>query len=219
MVPPINPIRTLREHLFSPVIQFSLPRTGSTVVWNALRAMLPGTKVPKRHDLSFLSRSPFCRSKIVCTVRHPADIICSMLGVSELEPTPEAVAGKIRELRDHGLPDLLAIRHRPGTLFLRYEEFYEDFDALFDRLGDFLGVEADAQTRAEFRERFDIRKVRERSESLGGFGNFDTTDHIHGRHVSEHSGRPGYHTGVLDEALIRLIRSELKEIHDEFGYL
>ncbi|BCX48325.1 hypothetical protein HAHE_22330 [Haloferula helveola] len=203
----------------SPVIQFGPPRTGSTVVWNALRAILPGQDIPKRHDLSFLHLSPFCRSRIVCTVRNPLDIIVSMLGVSELEPTPEAVTGKILELEHHGLGNVLSIRQRPGTLFLRYEDFYGNFDYLFDELTRFLKVEIGDEERNRFNEEFHVESVRKRAENLGDFGNFDPGDHIHGRHISRYSGRPGYHSEVLDRDSAIRIRERFASFMAAFDYL
>ncbi len=215
---PINPLRTLRDHLLSPVIQFGPPRTGSTLVWNAVRAICPELEVPKRHDLSFLHRSPLCRARFIATVRDPSDIIASMLGVSELTPTPEAVDSKIEELARQGMADAIWLRNHSRALILRYEDFYGDFDRLFTPIEGFLGKRAEASARKDFERRFSIDAVRERAEKLQSFDRFDPQDQIHGRHVSRQSGRPGYHHEVLDPASIARIRERFARFIDVFGY-
>lgn len=216
--PAINPLRTLRDHLLSPVIQFGPPRTGSTLVWNAIRAIRSDLDVPKRHTLSFLHRSTFCRARIVGTVRDPLDIITSMLSISDLEPSPQAVSSMIEEVARQGISDAIWLKGRPNSLILRYEDFYENFGALFDALEGFLETTASASERTKFEDRFNIDSVRRRAEALGRFDEFDHEDLIHGRHISPQAGRPGSHAGILDPAAIEGIRDRFADYITAFRY-
>lgn len=215
---PINPLRTLRDHLLSPVIQFGPPRTGSTLVWNAIRAVRPGIEVPKRHDLSFLHRSPFCRARFIATVRDPLDIITSMLGVSEMEPTPDAIDAKLEELARQGMADAIWLRHHPRALILRYEDFYGAFDRLFTPIEAFLEASASTSARQQFEERFAIDSVRKRAEALQSFEQFDVDDQIHGRHISAKSGRPGSYCGILHSGAIQKVRIRFADFIEAFDY-
>lgn len=214
----IKPLRILRQHLLSPIIQFGPPRTGSTLVWNAIRTVCAGQEIPKRHHLSLLHRSPLCRASFVCTVRNPLDIVASMLGVSDLAPNPSSISEKLTELQRYGMADAVWLANRPRVLVLRYEDFYGDFDQLFHSIESFLGRTASASARHRFEKRFCIEEVRRRAAALGGFHRFDEADQIHGRHISKQSGRPGYHVDVLNEADIRRIRAAFPDFTATFGY-
>lgn len=151
-------------------------------------------------------------------MRNPLDIIVSMLGVSELDPTPDAIDQKISELARQGMDDALWALNQNRVLVLRYEDFYGDSDRLFDSLHAFLGVSASQEARNEFEERFSIEAVKERAQSLESFDRFDADDQIHGRHISKKSGRPGAHLEILDQPTMIEISKRFPEFFEAFGY-
>lgn len=211
-------IESIRDRIGRKIIQFGPPRTGSTLVWNSLRAVFPGERIPKLHSLDFYRKSCLNPSKIVCTVRNPLDALVSSIRRYGLEPTPEVVARQIAEFRANGMDDVLAIAERSGTLLLRYEEFVRDFDVLFDELGRFFGVKIAEETRRAFSAEFDVREVKRKSDELGAFANFDHGDHIHGRHVSDGLGSPGQHAGFLGENEREEILRAFRPFCERFGY-
>jgi hypothetical protein len=179
---------------------------------------LPDTEIPKRHDLSFLHRSPFCRAKFVITVRDPLDMVASMLRIADLEPTPDHVAAKITEVQRQGINDAIALKDRPRVLVLRYEDFYHNFDNLFGALEAFLKVAANPERRANFDRDFSVAAVRRRSEGLASFDQVDANDGIHGRHVSETGGAPGAHRELLGPEQATRVREAFRDFTEAFGY-
>ena len=67
------------------VVQFSPPRTGSTMVWQALKAL--GYDAPKEHEW----RPEFADAVVIATMRDPRDMCCSIwriergFGVHDIE--------------------------------------------------------------------------------------------------------------------------------------
>lgn len=204
--------------LFPRFVQFGPPRTGSTLVWNAMRFMLPGLVIPKRHDLNPLLRPAIFGCRIVCTVRNPLDAMASFLRCYKFEPTLSEVEERIREFRSNGMDELPVLVRRERVLILKYEAFYHDFDFLFDQLELFLGVPADGGLREKFEAGFSARKVKEKSDRLGEFKNFSVDDHIHGGHMSDRLGEPGGHSGYFDAEGERRIREAFRWYMETFGY-
>jgi hypothetical protein len=203
---------------FPRVVQFGPPRTGSTLVWNAMRLLLPGETIPKRHDLNPLLRHRWYPCRMVCTVRNPLDAIASSIRRYGLEPSHDVIASQIGEFQRNGMNEIPALIGHRGVLFLRYEEVYQDFDRLFDRLQDFLQTGADVALRDRFKAEFDVRRIKQASDRLGGFGNFSTEDHIHGGHVSDRLGEPGGHVDMLDGDAVRMIREAFAWHFTALGY-
>lgn len=203
---------------FPRVVQFGPPRTGSTLVWNAMRVMLPGEVIPKRHDLNPLLRCPSYPCRIVCTVRNPLDAIASSIRRYAFAPTADVVGEQINEFIRHGMNELPALVRRKRVLILKYEEFYRSFDFLFDQLEAFFDASADAGLREKFNAEFSARRVKEKSDRLGAFENFSVEDHIHGAHVSERLGEPGGHAGFFDGKSEKRIRDAFAWHFETFGY-
>lgn len=210
--------RAFRNHLNPGVVQCSPVRTGSTLVWNALRFMFPGRDIPKRHDLNPVLRSALHPCRIVATVRDPRDCILSMLEVAKEDATEESVGRKLRELDRHGLREMLRIRNRPRTLFLRYEEIHDDFPRMFGRLEDFFGMRVDEAVVVDFTRRFTIEEVMSRSRQLGAFDRFDPVDKIHGAHVSGRKGVPGGYRMLLAPELRMHVEHHCAAYMKAFGY-
>ena len=206
------------RELFPRVVQFGPPRTGSTLVWNAMRVMLPGRRIPKRHDLNVLLRRGCFGSRIVCTIRNPLDAIASSIRRYKLEPSPGVIESQIREFQRNGMDEMPDLVRRRNVLILKYEEFYRDFDRLFDPLEDFFGTSADAPLRERFKVEFDVRRIKQASEQLGEFGNFSSEILIHGGHVSERLGEPGGHDGYFDAQSERRIRDAFAWHFETFAY-
>jgi hypothetical protein len=205
--------------LFPRFVQFGPPRTGSTLVWNAMRAMMPMEAIPKRHDLNFMLRRACFGARIVCTVRDPLDAIASSIRRYGLGPTPDVIDSQIREFQINGMDELPHLIKRGKVLFLKYEEFYQDFDGMFDQLEWFLGLSADPALREGFKVGFSTERIKEKSDRLGGFENFSTVDHIHGAHVSDRLGKPGGYVDLIDADGERRIREAFGSFFETFGYV
>ncbi len=206
------------REVFPRVVQFGPPRTGSTLVWNAMRVMLPGEVIPKRHDLNPLLRCAWYPCRIVCTVRNPLDAIASSIRRYALVPTADVVGEQINEFKQNGMDELPQLLQRKNVLVLEYEAFYQDFGFLFDQLEAFFDASADAGLREKFHAEFSAWRVKEKSDRLGAFENFSVEDHIHGGHVSERLGKPGGHVEMFAADAERRIREAFAWHFETFGY-
>jgi hypothetical protein len=213
-----NRFQSLVSLIRCPIIQFGPPRTGSTLVWNALRTAFPLASIPKRHHLNRLELASWFPAKIVCTVRNPLDAIASSIQRYQLEPTESVIDQQIREFDLNGMKEVVLLGSRRNTLILRYEEYVNNFEFLFDRIECFFDHPVDADTRARFQDRFSISAVQRKSDAMGDFANFDREDQIHGRHISKFKGRPGYYTEVLTELHVARIRNHFRNFFEIYGY-
>ena len=187
--------RTAKELIDPPIIQFSPPRTGSTLVYNFLRELFPERKVSKTHKLPHRHLDSASRADIICTVRHPLDTIASRILRHDPEFSDESIE---RVSGRRGEFEFLAeIRNDPRVLILRYERFVNNFDFAFDGIEGHFGIEITQQSRTRLSQAYSIEAVRSKADKLGAFKNYDPVDHIHGQHISRFGGRPGYYREVF----------------------
>jgi hypothetical protein len=207
----------LRHRLSFPIVQFSPPRTGSTLVWNVLRELFPARKIKKRHSLKKTRLGPF-RLPIVCTVRHPLDAIASCIQCRELPLTDESIDMLIEEFDRLAIKTVLNIRTDPHLLILKYEQFSADFDFLFDELERFFKCAVDPEKRNQIRDKYDVKKVKQKTEQMGAFDNWSAEDHLHGRHISKYNGASGYYREFFSDEQILRMQAHYQDYLKVFGY-
>ena len=210
-------LRTAWHLLRPPVIQFSPPRTGSTLLWNALLLCLPTKKILKQHEISRFQKSRWNRSPIVCSVRNPLDSIASVIQAHGQTPSDEV----IREKTDIIAPafrDVRDLLQQPRVKVLKYEDFAHDFPFLFREIEEFFGIAISEETRQAVRDKCSLSSVKAKAEQLGDFDNYDEEDHIHGRHVSDYEGASGYYSEFFTAEQMEKMYAELGDIFDAFGY-
>lgn len=202
-----------------PIVQLGPPRTGSTLVWNALRVLCPQRVVLKRHGLTPLRAAVLAitRAELVCTIRHPLDALASSLLAYDEAPTPDRVAEHWARL-EPAYRQVLARRGRPRVLVLRYEEVAHDIDRLVDEIAAFARLRVDAVTREAVRARCDLDAAAGLARALGDFARVDPDTQIHGRHVSEHRGGSGYYPSVLSPRDLDRLRPCCAPLLAELGY-
>jgi hypothetical protein len=196
------------------IIQFSPPRTGSTLLWNVMRQSFPKYQIYKQHGLTqaqFDSDVP-----IVSSIRNPLDVIVSSLERYRLEATDENVRAQLSEMERFGMNKVSGLQQRANTLILQYECFYNNFDYLFQRLEVFFSEPIPHAVRTKIECEFSLENVERKSLRLGDFCNYDKVDNIHGRHISKSRGVPGQYRQVLSSVQIALIRERFHEIFRDF---
>ncbi len=201
-----------------PIIQFSPPRTGSTLLWNTLRVSFPAKKVLKQHKLLPHQKSWLCRSDIVVSVRNPLDSIASLILRYGQEVSDEVVRNNMTVYENEGALDVVKLVGKKRALILKYEDFAGKFDYLFEQLEVFFKTDIPEDVKKEVIRDFSIDVVKKKSEKLQDFGNYDESDHIHGRHISKFSGASGYYKNVFTQHQIEMVYSNFKELFDLFGY-
>ncbi|MFZ5563940.1 MAG: sulfotransferase domain-containing protein [Thermodesulfobacteriota bacterium] len=196
------------------IIQFSPPRSGSTLVFNILREVLPGRKIEKTHNYN----PKFSRHKVVVTFRHPLDSIASGIQRYGRTPSGKEIEVQIKEFSDGGIWDVLKIRHNPNVLMLKYEKFYNNFDYVFDNLETFLSIEINRETRKQILDKYNIEAVSERVQQFDGFQHFDAVTHWHGNHISPYKGGTDYYKKFFSQEQVDYLKKVYREFLVAFDY-
>jgi len=210
-------LKKINYFLNPPIIQFSPPRTGSTLLWNTLRVCLPKREVKKAHKLSAFEIR-FRSAPIVASIRNPLDSISSSIQRYGKDPTDEVVMQQIEEYERLGMWDILEIQNKPNVKILKYEEFAFDFTFMFRELEDFFQQPIPQQLKQQVIENYSIDKVKTKSDSRGEFTNFNKEDQIHGQHISKFSGASGYYMDFLSSKQIESIQKRFKPVLQAFDY-
>lgn len=210
--------KTARLAFHPPLIQFSPPRTGSTLLWNILRVCLPSVQVVKQHTLTAYQKCFLNRSKIVSSVRNPLDAVASSIQRYDRYPSRKEVEHQIAQFKQNGIWDVLWAKRNSRALVLKYEDFVNDYNFIYDKLELFLGVRILQEHKDYIATEFSIDAVKRKSEKLKKFTNEDKDTHIHGQHISRFQGTVGYYHEYFDKPSVKLIYWHFREIFKEFNY-
>ncbi len=195
------------------IIQFGIPRSGSTLVYNLLREIFPSKEVLKIHKY----KSKYTEFPIVATYRHPLDCVASSIQRYGLKPVNKVVRQQVKELEKNGIRDLLKIRGARNILFLRYENFFQNFDFIFNEIELFFDIDID--DRDKMVRKYSLASVKELTRQYENFSDFDPETHWHGKHISPNEGQPGYYLDFFDKKQINFMKNFFQEILVTFHYL
>lgn len=196
------------------IIQFGIPRSGSTLVYNVLREAFPARHIKKTHSLN----AKLLKHPIIATYRHPLDVMASILQCQALEASDAEIRKQLIILNRTGLWDILSIRDQPGVLLLRYEDFFGDFDFLFNAIEAFLNLPITAEMREHLRNTYNIQNVKSRIGEDADFSQYDKTTQLHGRHISKFDGQSGYHKEFFSPKQAAYLKRHLSFFIEEMGY-
>ena len=170
------------------ILQFSLPRSGSTLVYNVLRELFPRHRIEKCHTLDRRN----LESTIVATYRNPVDIVASLLLVSNGSVTDANIREQSILLNTQGIWELLTIRNRSNMLLLRYEDFVDDFDVLFNNIENHFQIRVSSEKRIELSTKYNRELVQAITERYDDFSQYDPKTQFHGHHISRFNGAPNF---------------------------
>lgn len=196
------------------ILQFSLPRSGSTLVYNLLRELFPRRYIEKCHTLDRRN----LESTIVATYRNPVDIVASLVLVKGDTFNDDLIREQAVLLHQQGLWDLLSIRDRPNLLLLRYEDFVDDFSVLFDSIESRFGIEIQSARRAVLTHQYSRESVQSQTRQHGDFSHYDRTTLFHGRHISRFNGAPDFSAHVFTPAQWERVACYFSLFMEEMGY-
>lgn len=196
------------------IIQFSAPRSGSTLIYNVLRDIFPESIIRKQHNLNMDDLS----FPVVATCRHPLDSIASSIQRYELTPTNDVIEQQIIEFKENGLLDLISISHLPNVLLLRYEDFVDDFEKIFIEVEKFFDVRIPLEKKHKISTEYQIECVENAVEKMGSFEEYDKVTFWHGKHISSYKGRPYYYMEYFQKDQITYLKNVYKEFLQEFKY-
>jgi len=202
-----------------PIIQFSPPRTGSTLLWNVLRQVAPQRRILKTHSLKAKYLKESNKVKIIISVRDPVDSISSSIQRYSQVPTDDVVVEHIKRFERYGIWQVLEVKDYSNVTTLRYEDFAFDWAYLFESLETSLGCIINQDVRRMCLSNYGLERVAQKAKRLGDFRNFDTKDQIHGKHISNFKGRVGHGHENLSPEQIDLINESFRPYLEAFGYL
>ena len=201
------------------IFQYSLARSGSTVVWQVLKYLFPEAVLCKRHAPPVLNEL----TPVVLTVRDPRDRVASRYrkqrtGLHSLQSRRmldrqldenEVHFQQLKKyLLDHGA---LPVERRPPLLVLFYEQYYEQFDFLLDQLASFFAVDVTPEQRDYVKEHFSVDSNLAISTTMKTFHDMDHSSNIHGNHISPlHKGTPLCWSQIIDASLHKYTMKRLR---------
>ncbi|WP_404787208.1 sulfotransferase domain-containing protein [Altericista sp. CCNU0014] len=196
------------------IIQFSPPRSGSTLIYNILRDVFPEKDIEKLH----VYRYAILKSPIVITYRHPLDCIASSIQRYGLVPTDEVIEKQVVEFEQNGIWDILRLRDEKNVLMLRYEEFVSDFDKIFEGIEVFFGIFIPLEKRKIIADRYQIKNIEKIVRSKNTFDEYDEVTHWHGKHISKYKGKPYYYKKFFQDGQIKYLKNIYKDYLTAFNY-
>lgn len=161
----------------------SIPRSGSTLVWQILKTIFHETEIPKIHPDTPIADDSTC----VSTIRHPYDVAASRYrvrlsrgGVRDGGPLGlEAEIGVMITMFAN-LSFILKVNSCDIHL-LRYEDFYQDHTPIYE-LAHKLGRPVPEKDRIRISAMFSADANRKRAAKLKSF--YDVgEENIHGDHL------------------------------------
>ena len=171
------------------IVQYSVPRTGSTVIRRLLYSLFPESEAPSQHPpLKYNSRD----SLIVSSCRHPLDILVSYIRVHTCEQGYE-LGGIDENLLAHHAETIKKLHywyfedldhHRSSILQLKYEKFWNNYDYVFDNFENFFSIEIDDNKRHDITQECGIENSRKIQARLKDFSCFDEKTLLHGNHIA-----------------------------------
>jgi len=196
------------------LVQFSPPRSGSTLVFNIMRELFPAKKIFKVHTF----RSMCNELPVVLTYRHPLDCIASSIIRYKKEPTEEELERQIKIFNEQGFLDLVKIKDYPNILMLKYEDYVNDFEYIFKHFEKFFDMKISRTKREELSSKYKIENVKKMIEGGDSFAEQDSKTKLHGNHISKYKGASNYYEEFFSHEQIKLLKRTYAELLDTFEY-
>lgn len=211
------------------IIQFSPPRTGSTLLFNILKFLFENEQylqstsiglveslpqnVIKTHDL--LGTYPN-NAFFFVTIRHPIPSILSIFRVLNSPLNDKTIRTHLQNyIRRLNEIDRL-IRKGKNVVVLRYEEFSVDMNYIFQAIEKGLSLEIHEQDKELMRTYLSKENVQNYIQQFQSFNEYDGT-HFHGNHITDDMNYPSENEKYIRNQLIKLLRKHRKVLK-KWGY-
>jgi len=204
----------LRKKEKQKVIQFSPPRTGSTLVWNALKLYVNDPH--KTHLIKDVDK--VSKKLVVSTIRNPFDMVCSSIHRYEKTFNEQSVQETLQMFESYNFNILLTLTEKKNCLILKYESFYNNYDFLFNELNYFFNKSISTREISSFKNEFSVHRVLEKVSHLKKFENYNPENHFHGKHIGPNNGAPNSYDKYLNEDMKNQIKKSFKDIFSYFEY-
>lgn len=207
------------------ILQYSIERSGSTLVTQMLMKLFPTIKIRKTHTFNDNINYP-----IVSTYRDFRDVMVSQWRVSEdisledLDNGRIMCADEVKKFLKILISRIDEFNHmyevyNTNLIVLQYEKFINNYDYIFDELECFFNTTFDAQLRHEIIQYTNLDINIERAQKFKSFHNknWDKTTLIHGLHIYKR-GQPGVWKQLVPSDQYEYVNSYLKKYLIQWGY-
>lgn len=209
------------------VVQLGMSRSGSTAVWQAVRAMvfgLDGTAdgparghIVKAHEFD----PEACGVPHVITVRDPLDCAASWAVAAGCDPAGVDPLSVLEPAMISGRHAMRAMDAVSDALWLRYERWWDDVPSMVLRVRQWLsglGFELAERDVGRVAAHVSRAKNAERAAAQGdSFAVWCGNSLVHGRHVSD-DPTPGKWTRVFPESMWRDLMEAAAPVRVGLGY-
>jgi len=202
------------------VVQYGMPRTGSTLIRRILYGVFPEYEQPSQHPPGQFSNL----DTLIVSCRHPLDVLVSVIRVNSDENGERISDGRLNHYLPHlesqyrkYLHDLSSFKGH--KLLLKYEKFWNNYDYVFDGLENFFNdtlgfkyhnpVEISKEKRANIKKICGIKNTKKIQDTLDNFDEVDEKTKIHGRHIA--TPKPFNYKKCLTDAQINFLKEKLDE--------
>lgn len=162
------------------IVSAGMIRSGSTMVYQVIKALLTGHTIYKTHD--YIIGEDY--SVAVCTYRDPVDASISLARVTH---NGDDIQEKTLDMAsDRIMVSLGIINHYANegkALMLKYELFVQNKQYMFDKLSEHLKISIDEHTRSKISAITSIDSNKCIASRFNSFREFDTCSQIHGLHI------------------------------------
>lgn len=195
------------------VVQLSLPRTGSTLLFNILQYLFASSdhdRVIKTHKLSHIPDHVKEGKTIylVSSLRSPLDQLASRILTFNINPEhTDFLLQELKALVKHQRKLIRVVTRQKHAILLNYDRF-SAFDYLFDNMENFFGIHITEEDRTYMRKNFCKEALKDLSDSLQDFSIVDPLTGLHGNHI--HDSYPGYWKDLIPPSLHPLFETSAK---------
>ena len=203
------------------IIQFSVPRSGSTLITQILMEMFPDTEVQKVHGY----REDWYLYPVVVAVRDFRDCLVSIWRTHQNIPLDKVESSKmIKEEIDlwlgkllKNIDDLDRITDECSPLILKYEDFVDSHELIFSKIENFFRIDFPGETLVKIAAKTSIENNLKKSLELNRFEQYDHDNLIHGLHIYK-KGRPGAWLSLIPKEHHSFVNKKLEKSLKKWGY-
>jgi len=216
------------------IIQFGIPRSGTTVVWQILNELFPN-EVIKTHSVKKYD----CKS--VLTIRDFRDILISQF-MTDREKNGKMqsldLGNKCFKSKEISMPIFSKIIinkyvkriikeekflqeyinfYKDNCICLKYEKFFENFEYIFENLENFFNIDINKKTKVAIINKYKLESNKKISDRLEDFNQWDSNSLIHGHHII--NGTPGNWKNIIPKKLHGYLNRNLSKILRRWEYI
>jgi hypothetical protein len=189
---------TCASYLCPLILQYSPPRSGSTLIYNYVREYKKRFVI-KSHTLVYTSPWTW----IICTYRNPLDCISSAILIEKHNPSNDYVS----RLADYYLQHLQWVEYlnkKKNALTLKYELFINNHYTIFEEIEKKFNITIDCNKQKLLTSEYSLSNVAKKIKESPDFASYDKKTQFHGNHISRYKGKSHYEKVLKQEQVMFL---------------